>query len=99
MHIFIEVQYVCQGHIQICADGGANRLRQVRNVPEFIPKIICGDLDSCDKENIEYYKQKVMKLRKTYKNFVVINKLMCRVLKLLKLSMMKLQILQNLLIC
>jgi thiamine pyrophosphokinase len=35
----------------ICADGGANSIRKLSIIPDFI----IGDLDSISKENLEYY--------------------------------------------
>jgi len=40
----------CEYHV--CADGGANRLYQAD--PNYIPHVICGDLDSL-KDNVKHY--------------------------------------------
>ena len=46
---------------KICADGGANRLFDTcitasKNIDDFIPDFIVGDLDSARSEVIDYYR-------------------------------------------
>lgn len=45
----------------MCADGGANRLYDALQPEErvnFIPDVICGDLDSARKDVLDYYQSK-----------------------------------------
>lgn len=42
-------------HVRICADGGANRLRQAQ--PAWVPDLIVGDLDSLTASTREHYEQ------------------------------------------
>uniref|UniRef100_A0A915JZN9 Thiamin pyrophosphokinase catalytic domain-containing protein n=1 Tax=Romanomermis culicivorax TaxID=13658 RepID=A0A915JZN9_ROMCU len=42
--------------VQVCADGSANRLYTMDK--NLIPSIICGDLDSCDRNVMEFYSKK-----------------------------------------
>jgi len=48
--------------VKICADGSSMRLLDFcsKNCLDFIPSIICGDLDSADANVLKFYASKVM---------------------------------------
>lgn len=41
---------------RICADGGANRLRELR--PDLVPDVVVGDMDSATEETLSHYRAK-----------------------------------------
>jgi thiamine pyrophosphokinase len=52
--------YISRNSYIICADGGANKLREY----SILPNIILGDLDSIYKKSIKYFSKKNIEIRK-----------------------------------